>query len=62
MPTSIAASTSTTPIGAIARRAAAGLAGTPAVDALWYRRHRRDGGEDGFLRRGVVSATIILAG
>lgn len=38
-----------TPIGALARGAAAGLAGTLAMDALWYWRYRRGGGEDGFL-------------
>lgn len=38
-----------TPIGALVRGAVAGLAGTLAMDALWYRRYRRGGGEDGFL-------------
>jgi hypothetical protein len=37
------------PIVIIAKGAAAGLAGTLAMDLLWYRRYRRDGGEDGFL-------------
>lgn len=29
--------------------AVAGLVGTLAMDAVWYRRYRRDGGEDGFV-------------
>jgi hypothetical protein len=37
-----------TPLGALVRGAAAGLAGTLAMDVLWYSRYRRDGGEDGF--------------
>ncbi len=37
------------PIVIVAKGAAAGLAGTLAMDLLWYRRYRRDGGEDGFL-------------
>jgi len=38
-----------TPAATILRGAAAGLAGTLAMDALWYWRYRRDGGDDGFL-------------
>lgn len=38
-----------TPVGALVRGAAAGLAGTLTMDALWYWRYRRDGGEDGFV-------------
>jgi len=38
-----------TPAGAIVRGAAAGLAGTLAMDLLWYRRYRGGGGDDGFL-------------
>jgi len=37
-----------TPLGAIARGAAAGAVGTLAMDLIWYRRYRRDGGEDRF--------------
>lgn len=46
-----------TPAAAIARGAAAGLAGTLAMDALWYRRYRRGGGEDGFLDWELSAAT-----
>lgn len=35
--------------GTIVKGAVAGLAGTLAMDVLWYRRYRRDGGDDGFL-------------
>lgn len=38
-----------TPAGAIVKGALAGLVGTLAMDLLWYRRYRRDGGDDGFL-------------
>lgn len=37
-----------TPAGAIVKGAVAGLAGTLGMDLLWYRRYRRDGGDDGF--------------
>lgn len=39
----------TTPLGAVTRGAAAGLAGVAAMDLLWYRRYRAGGGEDGFV-------------
>ena len=45
------------PAASIVRGAAAGLAGTLAMDALWYRRYRRGGGEDGFLDWELSSAT-----
>ena len=35
-----------TPLGAIARGAAAGVAGTAALDLVWFRRYRRGGGAD----------------
>lgn len=35
-------------IGRVARGVAAGLAGTLAMDLLWWSRYRRGGGEDGF--------------
>lgn len=38
-----------TPLGALARGLAAGAAGTAAMDALWFWRFKRDGGEGGFL-------------
>jgi hypothetical protein len=37
-----------TPIAAIAKGALAGIAGTLAMDLLWYARYRRGGGEDSF--------------
>lgn len=40
--------TSPSPLGAIAKGMAAGATGTLAMDFLWYRRYRRDGGEDSF--------------
>jgi len=46
-----------TPAAALVRGAAAGLAGTLAMDALWYRRYRRDGGTDGFLDWELSAAT-----
>jgi len=49
MTTAITSQRRPTPAGTILRGAVAGLAGTLAMDLLWYRRHRRDGGEDGFL-------------
>jgi hypothetical protein len=36
-----------TPIGAVAKGALAGAAGTAAMDVLWYLRYKREGGEDG---------------
>lgn len=39
----------TTPLGAVVRGAAAGLAGTAAMDLLWYSRYRQSGGEDSFV-------------
>ena len=38
-----------TPLGAIARGALAGAVGTLAMDAVWYVRHKRDGGKEAFL-------------
>lgn len=46
-----------TPAAALVRGAAAGLAGTLAMDALWYRRYRRGGGTDGFLDWELSAAT-----
>jgi hypothetical protein len=43
------AETKCSPGEAIVKGALAGLAGTLAMDALWYRRHRRDGGDDRFI-------------
>lgn len=40
---------SMTPFGALIRGVLAGAAGTAAMDAVWYARYRRDGGEDPFL-------------
>lgn len=37
-----------TPLGALVGGAVAGAVGTLAMDVLWYRRYRRDGGEDPF--------------
>jgi hypothetical protein len=37
-----------TPLGAIARGLVAGAAGTLAMDLVWFARHRRGGGTDGF--------------
>ena len=38
-----------TPLGAVARGLVAGAFGTLAMDALWFVRYRRDGGESGFV-------------
>jgi hypothetical protein len=38
-----------TPLGAVAKGAIAGAVGTAAMDLLWYRRYKRDGGEDSLL-------------
>src|SRR5262249_52460304 len=38
-----------TPIGALLRGLTAGAAGTAAMDALWFWRYKRGGGEGGFL-------------
>ena len=38
-----------TPLGVVFRGLAAGALGTAAMDLLWFYRHKRDGGEDGFL-------------
>lgn len=54
---SMTSRTCLTPAASIVRGAAAGLAGTLAMDALWYRRYRRGGGEDGFLDWELSSAT-----
>jgi hypothetical protein len=40
--------TLTTPIGAVARGAAAGVAGTLAMDLLLFARYKHDGGRDSF--------------
>lgn len=37
-----------TPLAAVNGGAVAGAAGTLAMDLIWYRRHRRTGGESGF--------------
>ena len=37
-----------TPIGAIIRGTAAGVAGTAAMDLVWFSRYRRGGGTSGF--------------
>ncbi|BBU24384.1 hypothetical protein [Mycobacterium xenopi] len=37
-----------TPLGAVLRGALAGAVGTLAMDLLWYRRYRRQGGDSGF--------------
>jgi hypothetical protein len=42
-------STRATTATAVLKGAVAGLAGTMVMDLLWYRRYRRDGGQDGFL-------------
>jgi hypothetical protein len=39
-----------TPLGAVVRGLAAGVAGTAAMDFLWYQRYKRGGGESGFLK------------
>ncbi len=57
MNTSMTSRRCLTPAASIVRGAAAGLAGTLAMDALWYRRYRRGGGEDGFLDWELSSAT-----
>ncbi len=38
----------TTPLGAVAHGLVAGAAGTLAMDALWFARYRRQGGESNF--------------
>lgn len=38
-----------TPLGALRNGVLAGIVGTAAMDLLWYRRYKRDGGEDGLL-------------
>jgi len=40
---------SMTPLGAIGRGLVAGAIGTAAMDLLWFRRYKSDGGEDTFL-------------
>jgi hypothetical protein len=37
-----------TPLAALGNGVLAGIAGTAAMDLLWYRRYKRDGGEDSF--------------
>jgi hypothetical protein len=39
----------TNPLGAMARGAVAGAAGTIAMDALWFSRYRREGGDQDFI-------------
>jgi hypothetical protein len=41
---------SLTPLGAVARGLLAGAAGTLAMDSVWYRRYKRGGGTEAFLR------------
>jgi hypothetical protein len=38
-----------TPLGAVARRAAAGALGAVAMDLLWFSRYRHNGGDSGFI-------------
>lgn len=38
-----------TPLGAVARGAAAGALGTAAMDLLWFIRYRHNGGDSGFV-------------
>ena len=38
-----------TPLGALGRGLLAGIAGTAAMDLLWFVRYKRSGGEDGLL-------------
>ncbi len=45
---SASSSSSGTPFGALAQGVIAGAVGTAAMDALWFVRYKRDGGEDGF--------------
>lgn len=40
---------SSTPLGALGRGVLAGLAGTAAMDLVWFRRYKRSGGEDGLV-------------
>lgn len=40
--------TAISPLGAVARGLVAGAAGTLAMDALWYERYRRAGGDSNF--------------
>ena len=40
---------SMTPLGAVLRGFVAGAVGTLAMDAVWYTRYRRGGGESGFM-------------
>jgi hypothetical protein len=49
MTTGITSRNDTSPVAAVVKGAVAGLVGTFAMDLLWYRRHRREGGTDGFL-------------
>lgn len=42
-------SKSVTPMGAVAKGAAAGIAGTAAMDLVWFARYKKSGGEDGFV-------------
>ena len=48
-----------TPLGVVWRGLAAGAIGTAAMDLLWFCRHKRGGGEDGFIdwefSRGLAS-------
>ncbi|MDQ3763637.1 MAG: hypothetical protein M3460_19045 [Actinomycetota bacterium] len=38
-----------TPLGVVARGAAAGAVGTAAMDLLWFSRYRHNGGNSGFI-------------
>lgn len=44
-------------IGRVARGVVAGVAGTLAMDLLWWSRHRRSGGEDSFTEWDISSGS-----
>ena len=46
-----------TPLGAILKGAVAGVAGTLAMDLVWYARYRRSGGEQSFIEWDLASGT-----
>lgn len=47
-----------TPLGAVMRGAVAGKIGTLAMDLVWYRRYRKEGGEDSFVAWEFSSSTF----